>query len=57
MNKQTPTAASTPSSALPARFDLRGTGLSDAQLKSIAGARPVDKTGQPTSPPVTKCCW
>jgi hypothetical protein len=39
------------------RFDLNSTGLSDAQLKAIAGARPADKTSMVTSVGVTKCCW
>jgi hypothetical protein len=56
MNRQAQAIQSTPAAA-PARFDLRATGLSDAQLKSIAGARMADKTGNPTNPPTTKCCW
>ena len=57
MNKQLslPFAAVLP--AAPSRFDLRSTGLSEAQLKAIAGARMADKTGNPTSPPMTTCCW
>jgi hypothetical protein len=57
MNKQLilSLAAAVPPS--PSRFDLRSTGLSEAQLKAIAGARMADKTGNPTSPPMTKCCW
>ena len=39
------------------RFDLNSTGLTEAQLKAIAGARPADKTSSVTSPGVTKCCW
>ena len=39
------------------RFDLRNTGLSDAQLKSIAGARPSEKTPSVTRAGVTVCCW
>ena len=40
-----------------ARFDLNSTGLTEAQLKAIAGARPADKTSTVTSAPITKCCW
>jgi hypothetical protein len=57
MNRQAKSLSVTPVAAAPARFDLRAIGLSDAQLKSIAGARMADKTGNPTSPPMTKCCW
>jgi len=58
MNHQARTIQSaTPVAAAPARFDLRATGLSDAQLKSIAGARMSEKTSQVTSANVTKCCW
>jgi hypothetical protein len=58
MNRQAQSLQSvTAPAATPARFDLRATGLTDAQLKSIAGARMADKTGNPTSPPMTKCCW
>jgi len=39
------------------RFDLNSTGLTEAQLKTIAGARPADKTQMVTSAGVTKCCW
>jgi hypothetical protein len=52
MNTQKTIAAATP-----ARFDLRSTGLTDAQLKAIAGARMADKTGSVTVAGVTKCCW
>ena len=45
------------SAATPARFDLRSTGLTDAQLKAIAGARPMDKTSTVTVATVTRCCW
>jgi hypothetical protein len=44
-----PTAAS-------ARFDLAPTGLTNAQLKAIAGARPVVNTFNATVQGVTKCC-
>lgn len=54
MNTQTKIIA--PALALPSRFDLRGTGLSDAQLKSIAGARPCGNTCRATAVPITKCC-
>jgi hypothetical protein len=55
MNKQLslPFAAAVPA----ARFDLRSTGLTEAQLKAIAGARMGYATQTPTSPPITKCCW
>ena len=43
--------------AIAPRFDLRNTGLTEAQLKAIAGARPADKTSTVTSAPITKCCW
>ena len=39
------------------RFDPRNTGPSDAQLKSIAGARPSEKTPSVTRAGVTVCCW
>jgi hypothetical protein len=39
------------------RFDLSNTGLSDAQLKTIAGARPSEKTPAITRAGVTVCCW
>jgi hypothetical protein len=39
------------------RFNLSATGLTDAQLKAIAGARPPEKTGVVTVEGVTKCCW
>jgi len=39
------------------RFDLASTGLSDAQLKTIAGARPSEKTPRVTVAGVTVCCW
>jgi hypothetical protein len=39
------------------RFDLRSTGLSDAQLKAIAGARPSEKSPRVTVSGVTVCCW
>ena len=45
------------SAATPARFDLRGTGLTDAQLKAIAGARPGQSTISVTVAGVTRCCW
>lgn len=53
MNTQKTTA----SAATPARFDLRSTGLTDAQLKAIAGARQADKTSTVTVAGVTRCCW
>jgi hypothetical protein len=53
MNKQKTIA----SAATPARFDLRRTGLTDAQLKAIAGARPSERTTEVTVPGVTRCCW
>ena len=56
MNKQQISSA-TVSAAVPARFDLRSTGLSEAQLKAIAGARPCEKTCSVTSSGVTVCCW
>jgi hypothetical protein len=43
--------------AAPSRFDLRLTGLSEAQLKAIAGARMAEKTSQVTTEKITKCCW
>ena len=57
MNKQLtlPFAAAVPAAS--SRFDLRRTGLTEAQLKSIAGARMSEKTSQVTSANVTKCCW
>jgi hypothetical protein len=55
MNKQL-TITNAANSA-PSRFDLRSTGLTDAQLKAIAGARMADKTGSVTVAGVTKCCW
>jgi len=58
MNHQARTIQSaTPVADAPARFDLRRTGLTEAQLKSIAGARMSEKTSQVTSANVTKCCW
>ena len=51
MNKQLTSAN------VAARFDLNSTGLNDAQLKSIAGARPSEKTPTLTRPGVTVCCW
>ena len=45
------------STATPARFDLRSTGLTDAQLKAIAGARPGQSTVSATVAGVTRCCW
>lgn len=39
------------------RFDLNSTGLNDAQLKDIAGARPINKTPGVTVAGVTVCCW
>ena len=54
MNKQL-TITNAANSA-PSRFDLRSTGLTDAQLKAIAGARMADKTGTVTVSGVTKCC-
>ncbi|MBB5202734.1 hypothetical protein HNQ51_000027 [Inhella inkyongensis] len=41
----------------PARFDLAHTGLSEAQLKGIAGARPGEKSPRVTVADVTVCCW
>ena len=32
-------------------------GLSDAQLKTIAGARPSEKTPGVTRAGITVCCW
>lgn len=55
MNKQLTIANVT--NAVPSRFDLRTTGLTDAQLKTIAGARPGDKTVTVTVAGVTRCCW
>ena len=42
-----------------ARFDLAHVGLTEAQLKTIAGARPPQKTTSMTSPVVVTCyaCW
>lgn len=37
-------------------FDLHSTGLSDAQLKSIAGARPTVNTVNATVSGITRCC-
>lgn len=45
------------SAATPARFDLRSTGLTDAQLKAIAGARSGYSTVSATVAGVTRCCW
>ena len=42
---------------LPPRFDLRNLGLTEAQLKTIAGARPAEHTKLVTSPVVRTCCW
>ena len=56
MNKQ-PILSHAAASAESSRFDLRRTGLSEAQLKAIAGARMSEKTSQVTSEGVTKCCW
>lgn len=59
MNKQAiaPQAAAKTAAQLPSRFDLRSTGLTDAQLKSIAGARPGGKSPAVTVVKVTVCCW
>ena len=61
MNKQLTIAnaadAANVTNAAPSRFDLRSTGLTDAQLKTIAGARPGDKTVTVTVAGVTRCCW
>jgi hypothetical protein len=57
MNKQLTIANANAANAAPARFDLRSTGLTDAQLKAIAGARPMDKTSTVTVATVTRCCW
>ena len=57
MNKQLTIANAAAANVEPSRFDLRSTGLTDAQLKAIAGARMADKTGSVTVPGVTKCCW
>lgn len=58
MNKQLTIAnAANAANAAPSRFDLRSTGLTDAQLKTIAGARPSDKTVTVTVAGVTRCCW
>jgi hypothetical protein len=57
MNRQARILQSISAAPVPARFDLRAIGLSDAQLKSIAGARMADKTSQVTTEKVTKCCW
>lgn len=39
------------------RFDIASLGLSDAQLRTVAGALPPEKTGMVTSAGVTVCCW
>ncbi|MGM9482971.1 hypothetical protein ACS5PN_17395 [Roseateles sp. NT4] len=39
------------------RFDLRSLGLTDAQLKAVAGARPSEKTMTATTRALTPCCW
>lgn len=39
------------------RFDLNSTGLSDAQLKAIAGARPSERSERVTVAGITACCW
>jgi len=39
------------------RFDLRKLGLTDAQLKAVAGARPSEKTMTATTRALTPCCW
>ena len=39
------------------RFVLGNTGLSDAQLKSLAGARASENTPSVTRPGITVCCW
>ena len=58
MNKQlTISDAANAAKAVPARFDLRSTGLTDAQLKAIAGARLADRTIVVTVAGVTRCCW
>ena len=58
MNKQLTIAnAAHIVNAAPSRFDLRSTGLTDAQLKAIAGARLPDRTIVVTVVGVTRCCW
>ena len=57
MNKQLTLSRTPAAPAASSRFDLRRTGLSEAQLKAIAGARMSEKTSQVTSVNVTKCCW
>ena len=39
------------------RFALSNTGLTDAQLKAIAGARPNEKRPRVTAAGITVCCW
>ena len=36
---------------------LSVTGLSDEQLRAVAGGRMAEKTSTVTSAGVTKCCW
>jgi len=57
MNKQVIFSHAAAAPAASSRFDLRRTGLSEAQLKAIAGARMSEKTSSVTSAGVTKCCW
>jgi hypothetical protein len=57
MSKQVILSRAAAAPAAPTRFDLRRTGLSEAQLKAIAGARMSEKTSSVTSAGVTKCCW
>jgi hypothetical protein len=39
------------------RFDIASLGLSDEQLRTVAGARPPEKTDVVTSVGITSCCW
>ena len=57
MNKQVSLSHTAAAPAASSRFELRRTGLTEAQLKAIAGARMSEKTSQVTSVNVTKCCW
>lgn len=42
---------------LASRLDLRTLGLTESQLKAIAGARPSEKTTTATTRALTPCCW
>jgi hypothetical protein len=44
-------------SSVASRFDLRNTGLTQDQLKAIAGARPTEKSQFVSCMGITRCCW